>query len=64
MFDVQAHVDAEAAAAAPEVPIEQASPSDEELVDAAQDEPHAAPPAPEDPAGRALRDHNSALHEL
>jgi hypothetical protein len=49
MFDVQAHVDAEAAAAAPEVPIEQASPSDEELVDAAQAEPHAAPPAPEEP---------------
>jgi hypothetical protein len=59
MFDVQAHVDAEAAAAAPEVPaepapltdeapIEQASPSDEELVDAAQAEPHAAPPAPEE----------------
>jgi hypothetical protein len=83
MFDVQAHVDAEAAAVAPEVPaeqtsldaeppfadqptptdetsveqssltdeapIEQASPSDEELVDAAQAEPHAAPPAPEEP---------------
>jgi hypothetical protein len=49
MFDVQAHVDAEAAAAEPEVPIEQASPSDEELVDAAQAEPHAAPPAPEEP---------------
>jgi hypothetical protein len=49
MFDVQAHVDAEAAAAEPEVPVEQASPSDEELVDAAQDEPHAAPPAPEEP---------------
>jgi hypothetical protein len=59
MFDVQAHVDAEAAAAAPEVPVgptsndevpvEQASPSDEELVDAAQAEPHAAPPAPEEP---------------
>jgi hypothetical protein len=49
MFDVQAHVDAEAAAVAPEVPVEQASPSDEELVDAAQAEPHAAPPAPEEP---------------
>jgi hypothetical protein len=61
MFDVQAHVDAEAAAAAPEVPsvdqpsqadevpVEQASPSDEELVDASQAEPHAAPPAPEEP---------------
>jgi hypothetical protein len=59
MFDVQAHVDAEAAAAPPEVPVgptsndevpvEQASPSDEELVDAAQAEPHAAPPAPEEP---------------
>jgi hypothetical protein len=47
MFDVQAHVDAEEAAAPP---TEQASPTDEELVDAAQDEPHAAPPAPEDPA--------------
>jgi hypothetical protein len=46
MFDVQAHVDAEAAAA----PAEQASPTDEELVDAAQDEPHAAPPAPAEPA--------------
>ncbi len=60
MFDVQAHVDAEAAAAVPEAPaepapltdeapVEQASPSDEELVDAAQAEPHAAPPAPEEP---------------
>jgi hypothetical protein len=47
MFDVQAHVDAEAEAAAP---AEQASPTDEELVDAAQDEPHAAPPAPAEPA--------------
>jgi hypothetical protein len=47
MFDVQAHVDAEAAADAP--PAEQAAPSDEELVDAAQAEPHAAPPAPEEP---------------
>jgi hypothetical protein len=43
MFDVQAHVEAEAAAAeSHELP----SPTDEELVDAAQDEPHAAPPAP------------------
>jgi hypothetical protein len=55
MFDVQAHVDAEAA----EAPAEQVSPTDEELVEAAQDEPHAAPPAPEDatppaaPAGAA-----------
>ncbi len=74
MFDVQAHVDAEAEAehasptdAAPEsgvpadeapladptpadeVPAAQASPSDEELVDASQAEPHAAPPAPEEP---------------
>jgi hypothetical protein len=71
MFDVQAHVDAEAAAEpeapaeqtslvdeapfidqpdpADEAPVEQASPSDEELVDAAQAEPHAAPPAPEEP---------------
>jgi hypothetical protein len=47
MFDVQAHVDAEAAADAPPTG-EQASPTDEELVDAAQEEPHAAPPAPED----------------
>ncbi|HEX4307288.1 MAG TPA: hypothetical protein VHZ54_14730 [Solirubrobacterales bacterium] len=45
MFDVQAHVDAEAGAP---VTGEQPSPTDEELVDAAQDEPHAAPPAPED----------------
>jgi hypothetical protein len=44
MFDVQAHVDAEAAAESQEL----ASPSDEELVDAAQDGPHAAPPAPAD----------------
>jgi hypothetical protein len=72
MFDVQAHVDAEAASAAPEAPaeqtspadeapfvdqptptdeaqVEQASPTDEELVDASQAEPHAAPPAPEEP---------------
>ncbi|MFT3866688.1 MAG: hypothetical protein QM729_20700 [Solirubrobacterales bacterium] len=46
MFDVQAHVDAEAAAAESH---EKASPTDEELVDAAQEEPHAAPPAPEQP---------------
>jgi hypothetical protein len=52
MFDVQAHVDAEAAAT--EIPVEQPSPSDEELVDAAQDEPHAAPPAPEEDAGPEL----------
>jgi hypothetical protein len=45
MFDVQAHVDAEAAV---EPTGEQASPTDEELVDAAQEEPQAAPPAPED----------------
>lgn len=44
MFDVQAQMDAEAAAA---LPAEQVSPSDEELVDAAQEEPQAAPPAPE-----------------
>jgi hypothetical protein len=43
MFDVQNHIDAEV-----EVPAEQASPSDDELVDAAQSEPQAAPPAPED----------------
>jgi hypothetical protein len=47
MFDVQAHVEAEAAAEAPPTG-EQASPTDEELVDAAQEEPQAAPPAPED----------------
>jgi hypothetical protein len=46
MFDVQAHVDAEAAADAPATG-EQASPTDEELVDAVQEEPHAAPPVPE-----------------
>jgi hypothetical protein len=46
MFDVQAHVEAEAAAPATG---EQASPTDEELVDAVQEEPHAAPPAPEEP---------------
>jgi hypothetical protein len=48
MFDVQAHVDAEAA---PPAIGEQASPTDEELVDAAQEEPQAAPPAPEEPVG-------------
>jgi hypothetical protein len=47
MFDVQAHVDAEAAADAPATG-EQASPTDEELVDAAAQEPQAAPPAPEE----------------
>jgi hypothetical protein len=47
MFDVQNHIDAEAAAA----PAEQASPTDDELVDAAQGEPQAAPPAPEEPVG-------------
>jgi hypothetical protein len=49
MFDVQAHVDAEAAEEAPATG-EQASPTDEEIVDAAQAEPHAAPPAPEEDA--------------
>jgi hypothetical protein len=46
MFDVQAQMDAEAA----EAPVtgEQASPTDEELIDAAQEEPQAAPPAPEE----------------
>jgi hypothetical protein len=44
MFDVQAEI------AGAEVPVEQESPSDQELVDAAQGEPQAAPPAPEDPA--------------
>ena len=55
MFDVQAHVEAEAAAAP--ATGEQASPTDEELVDAVQEEPQAAPPAPEDSraADRALR---------
>lgn len=43
MFDVQNHIDAEV-----EAPAEQPSPSDDELVDAAQSEPQAAPPAPED----------------
>jgi hypothetical protein len=48
MFDVQAEMAAADAAA----PAEQESPSDEELVDAAQGEPQAsAPPAPEEPAG-------------
>ncbi len=47
MFDVQAQMEAEAAAA----PVEQESPSDEELVDAAQAEPQASAPAPEEPAG-------------
>jgi hypothetical protein len=45
MFDVQAQMDAEVP-----VPTEQESPSDQELVDAAQGEPQAAPPAPEEPA--------------
>jgi hypothetical protein len=44
MFDVQTHMDSEAA----EAPAEQASPSDDELVDAAQEPPSVAPPAPED----------------
>jgi hypothetical protein len=47
MFDVQNHIDAEAV----EAPAEQESPSDEELVDAAQSEPQAATPAPEEAAG-------------
>ncbi len=47
MFDMQA----ELAADAPAAPAEQESPSDDELVDAAQSEPQAAPPAPEEPAG-------------
>jgi hypothetical protein len=46
MFDVQAEMAAEAPAAAAEQP----SPTDEQLVDAAQEEPQAAPPAPEEPA--------------
>jgi hypothetical protein len=45
MFDVQAHVDAETVA---EPTGEQPSPTDEQLVDAAQQEPQAAPPAPDD----------------
>jgi hypothetical protein len=44
MFDVPTHIDAEDA----EAPAEQESPSDDELVDAAQSEPQAAPPAPGD----------------
>jgi hypothetical protein len=48
MFDVQAEMDAEAAAPPTG---EQASPTDEELVDAAKEDPQAAPPAPEEPAG-------------
>jgi hypothetical protein len=47
MFDVQNHIAAEGV----EAPAEQESPSDEELVDAAQSEPQASPPAPEEPAG-------------
>ncbi len=43
IFDVQAEMDAAAAA-------ERESPTDEELVDAAQAEPQAAPPAPEEQA--------------
>jgi hypothetical protein len=46
MFDVQAHVDAEAADEPPTG--EQPSPTDEELVDASQEDPQAAPPVPED----------------
>jgi hypothetical protein len=46
MFDVQAEMDAQA-----DAPAEQASPTDDELVDAAQGEPQAAPPTPEEPAG-------------
>jgi hypothetical protein len=46
MFDVQTHMDAEAG-----IPAEQESPSDDELVDAAQTQPQASPPAPEEPAG-------------
>jgi hypothetical protein len=48
MFDVQAEM------AGAEVPVEQESPSDEQLVDAAQGEPQAAPPAPEDPAAAVV----------
>jgi hypothetical protein len=50
MFDVQAELDAEA----PAVPAEQPSPTDEQLVDAAQEEPQAAPPAPEGAAAGIL----------
>jgi hypothetical protein len=46
MFDMQAEMDAQAEADLPEVSAEQASPTDEELVDAVQAEPQAAPPAP------------------
>jgi hypothetical protein len=47
MFDVQTHMDADVEAA----PAAQESPSDEELVDAAQAEPQASAPAPEEAAG-------------
>ena len=47
MFDVQAHVESEADEAPP---AEQASPTDEQLIDAAQGEPQASPPAPEEDA--------------
>jgi hypothetical protein len=51
MFDVQAEMDVQAEVdAQAEAPAEQASPTDEQLVDAVQDEPQAAPPAPEEPA--------------
>jgi hypothetical protein len=46
MFDVQAEMDAEGATAPPG---EQESPTDEELVDAVQEEPRAAPPAGSEP---------------
>jgi hypothetical protein len=46
MFDVQAEMDADGPTAGSEQP----SPTDEQLVDAAQEEPLAAPPAPEEPA--------------
>ncbi|HVX33978.1 MAG TPA: hypothetical protein VHA80_12630 [Solirubrobacterales bacterium] len=55
MFDVQAHVEAEAAADAPATG-ERESPSDEELLDAAQGQPQAAPPAPEGAAPAELHE--------
>jgi hypothetical protein len=54
MFDVQAHVDAEAATDAPATG-ERESPSDEDLLDAAQEQPQDAPPAPEETSSPAER---------
>ncbi|OJU83670.1 MAG: hypothetical protein BGO11_21840 [Solirubrobacterales bacterium 70-9] len=60
MFDVQSQIDAEA----PATPTEQESPSDEELVDAAQSQPpRLAPPAPEEDAGPDDAGPPTELHE-